>query len=98
MSGTETQRDIVVPAGGQPSSRAVWVDPEADALVGGFFSGTRSTIESSYVRPRDPWWPAYQEAAGVALVEALRSGATPDAIHDDLDRLLTTARDKELNR
>jgi multiple sugar transport system substrate-binding protein len=98
MSGTETQRDVVLPAEGQPSSRAVWVDPEADAVVGGFFSGTRSTIESSYVRPRDPWWPAYQEAAGVALVEALRSGATPDAIHDDLDRLLTTARDKELNR
>jgi multiple sugar transport system substrate-binding protein len=76
----------------------VWADPDADALVGGFFSATRSTIEASHVRPRDPWWPAYQEAAGIALVEALRSGATPDSIQNDLDRLLTTARDKELNR
>lgn len=98
MSGTETQRDVVLPAGGQPSSRAVWVDPEADAVVGGFFSGTRSTIESSHLRPRDAWWPAYQEAAGLALVQALRSGAAPDAIHDDLDRLLAIARDKELTR
>lgn len=98
MSGTQTQRDIVLPSDGQPSSRAVWLDPEADALVGGFFSATRSTIESSHVRPRDPWWPAYQEAAGIALVQALRSGAPPDAIRDDLDRLLATARDKELNR
>jgi multiple sugar transport system substrate-binding protein len=98
MSGTETQRDVVLPAEGQPSSRAVWVDPEADALVGGFFSGTRSTIESSHVRPRDSWWPAYQEAAGIALVQALRAETAPDAIRDDLDRLLATARDKELNR
>lgn len=96
LSSTPTQRDVVLPADGQPSSRAVWHDPEADALVGGFFSATRSTIESAHVRPRDPWWPAYQEAAGLHLVQALRQGTGPDGIRQELRRLLVMARNEEL--
>jgi multiple sugar transport system substrate-binding protein len=98
MSGREAQRDVVLPAEGQPSSGSVWRDPTADALVGGFFSGTRSTIEASHVRPRDPWWPDYQEVAGVRLVEALRSRAAPALIRDELNRLLETARTEEPHR
>jgi multiple sugar transport system substrate-binding protein len=96
LAGTETQRRIVLPNGGQPGSRAVWHDPDADALVGGFFSGTRATLESSFVRPRDPGWPALQEAAGVYLADALRRGEAPQSIHQELTRLLDDARTKEL--
>jgi multiple sugar transport system substrate-binding protein len=63
--------------------------------VGGFFSGTLATIENSHLRPRNPWWPAYQEAAGLALVDLLRNGAAPTAIHDDLTRLLDGMRTEE---
>jgi multiple sugar transport system substrate-binding protein len=97
MSGTEAQRDFVLPADGQPSSRTVWHDPDADAVVGGFFSGTRATIEASHVRPRDPWWPDYQEVAGIRLVQALRSGTAPGPIRDELNRLLNAARTEELS-
>ena len=95
LAGAEAQRAVVLPHGGQPASRALWLDAEADAVVGGFFSGTRDTIESSYVRPRGAWWPRYQEAAGVRLVQALRSGEPAADIHRDLTRLLDEARDEE---
>lgn len=98
MSGAQAQRDIVLHAEGQPSSRTVWDDPSADALVGGFFSGTRSTIESAYVRPRDPWWPGYQEAAGLMLARALRAEEPAEEIRDGLDRMLLEARDGRADR
>ena len=95
LAGPEAQRAIVLPNDGQPGSRSVWHDPDADAVVGGFFSGTLATIENSHLRPRNPWWPAYQEAAGLALVDLLRNGAAPTAIHDDLTRLLDGMRTEE---
>jgi multiple sugar transport system substrate-binding protein len=95
LAGADAQRSIVLPADGQPGSRSVWHDHDADAVVGGFFSGTRATIENSHLRPRDSWWPAYQEAAGLALVDLLRTGASASAIHSDLTRLLDAARTEE---
>jgi multiple sugar transport system substrate-binding protein len=98
MAGAEAQRAVVLPNDGQPASRSVWLDAEADTVVGGFFSGTRTTIEASYVRPRDPWWPRYQEAAGLRLVGGLRHGEPAGVIHTDLIRLMTTARSEEYAR
>jgi multiple sugar transport system substrate-binding protein len=98
MASPAAQRDVVLPADGQPSSRSVWHDPAADELVGGFFSGTRTTIESAHVRPRDPWWPDYQEAAGLTVVQGLRAGTGPNGILDELNRLLALARNEELAR
>jgi multiple sugar transport system substrate-binding protein len=95
LTGTTCQREIVLPHEGQPGSRAVWYDDEADHVVGGFFSGTRATIEASHVRPRDAWWPHYQEAAGVLLAQHLRTGESAVSIHRDLTRLLEEARAKE---
>jgi|UPI00047C316D multiple sugar transport system substrate-binding protein len=95
LAGADAQRTIVLPHDGQPGSRSVWHDPDADAVVGGFFSGTRATIENAHLRPRDAWWPAYQEVAGLALVDLLRAGAPPSTIHDDLTRLLDGARTEE---
>lgn len=98
LAGAECQRKIVLPHDGQPGSRSVWHDDTADEAVGGFFSGTRRTIESSHVRPRDPWWPGYQHDAGVRLVQMLRDGAPARSVHRDLTRLLDTARREEDSR
>jgi multiple sugar transport system substrate-binding protein len=95
IAGADVQRTVVLGNNGQPASRSVWLDPAADEVVGGFFSGTRATIESSYLRPRFVWWPAYQEAAGIRLTEALRRGDAASAIHADLNHALDKARDKE---
>ena len=70
-SRTEAQLEVVAAAGGQPGSRAAWDDPALDASAGGFYSGTRASLEGAWVRPRDPWWPAFQLDAGNLLTRAL---------------------------
>jgi multiple sugar transport system substrate-binding protein len=85
-SGRDVQRDIVGRNGGQPAHRSAWDDPDLDARAGGVYSGTRATIEAAWVRPRDPWWPGLQLAAGELLTYGLRAGepaaALTDRLHD----------------
>lgn len=87
-SGAEAQHDIVARTGGQPGNRSAWDDPELDAVAGGFYSGTRASIERAWVRPRDDWWPPFQFEAGRLLTDNLLGGDP-----DDL-----TARLRELHR
>lgn len=91
VAGASAQREVVLPNGGQPASRAAWLDPEADELVGGFFSGTRRTLEEAVVRPREQWWPGFQELAGIRLVDMLQSHATEGQMIAALNTLLRNA-------
>lgn len=92
MAGRAAQRELVVVNDGQPASKATWDDPVADELVGGFFSGTRATIESSFVRPRNAWWPNFQDEAGLLLVESLRARTSPGEILSGLNTLEASQR------
>lgn len=82
-----TQRDVVVPNGGQPASRAVWDDPAADQVVGGFFTGTRRTLDEAFTRPAAPWWPEFQEQAGLLLHRRLADRTPAGPIHSELVQL-----------
>jgi multiple sugar transport system substrate-binding protein len=73
-SGGEAQHDIVARTGGQPGHRSAWDDPELDAISGGFYSGTRASIDNAWVRPREEWWPELQLDAGRLLTENLLDG------------------------
>lgn len=75
-SGGDAQRDIVARTGGQPGHRAAWDDPELDRLAGGFYTGTRASIDTAWVRPRGEWWPQLQLDAGRLLTENLLAGDT----------------------
>jgi multiple sugar transport system substrate-binding protein len=86
-SGAEAQRTLVAPAGGQPGSRSAWLDVNLDARAGGFFSGTLATIEASWVRPRDAWWPAFQLEAGSLLTTALADRASAVLTFTELESL-----------
>ena len=86
-SGAEAQRTLVAAAGGQPGSRSAWLDADLDARAGGFFSGTLATIEASWVRPRDAWWPAFQREAGQLLTTALAERASAVRTFTELDSL-----------
>ena len=88
-SSPEAQRTIVAPAGGQPGSRSAWLDDEIDLSVHGFYSATLAAHEQAWVRPRDPWWPAFQLASGRLLVDALAEGREP---LDDLNDLYRRSR------
>ena len=92
LADRTTQRHLVLPHGGQPASRATWDDPSADALVGGFFSRTRPTLEASFVRPRHAWWPRFQAIAGEELAAALRRDGSPAEISRTLAAALRAIR------
>lgn len=87
-----TQRTLYVNAGGQPSHRAAWEDPAADALCGGFFSDTRATQEEAFVRPRYSGYVPLQTKAGKALQEALRDGRGAKPVLEKLDTLYRESR------
>ena len=86
-ASSETQRTIYTQAGGQPSHRAAWTDAAADALCGGFFSGTRTTQEEAFVRPRYHGYVPLQAEGGKALQEHLRDGGGAAAALDKLNQL-----------
>jgi multiple sugar transport system substrate-binding protein len=71
ITGPTVQRDVLVPAGGQPGALAVWDDPTADAALGGFLTQTRSATEQAHVRLRHPAWPEFQQRAAGLLAAAL---------------------------
>lgn len=74
VANGNVQKTIYVQAGGQPSHRAAWDDPAANALCGGFFSGTRVAQEQAFVRPRYSGYVPLQTQGGNALHEMLRDG------------------------
>lgn len=90
LCGGDYQSRGYVAAGGQPAHGAAWDDAAADRLTGGFFSGTRATMEASFVRPRHPAWPHFQEYAGECIGALL---ADPSAdIERAIDDLLAAWR------
>lgn len=87
-----TQKGIYLHAGGQPSDRAAWYDPDADKLCGGFFSATRATQEEAFVRPRYSGYVPLQTNGGNALQEALRDRRDVEAVLEKLDDLYRESR------
>lgn len=83
LSG-EAQRDIIPAHHGQPALLSGWEDADVDARFNGFFSATRSTIDSAWIRPRLPGYPAFQKEAGIVtrryLARELSIEAALDAI------------------
>jgi multiple sugar transport system substrate-binding protein len=92
VAGEEAQREIVLPAGGQPSSRAAWAEGDADRRSHGFFTGTVATMERAWVRPRTVWWPAFQLEAGRLLSRALAARSSVGRTLDQLEALYRDAR------
>jgi multiple sugar transport system substrate-binding protein len=87
-----TQRTLYVNAGGQPSHRAAWDDLPANGIVGEFFSGTRTTQEEAFIRPRYSGYVPLQSSGGQALQETLRDGRDPEAVLEKLDVLYRQSR------
>lgn len=89
------QRTLYTQAGGQPAAAAAWDDADLDALCGGFFSGTRASLDAAWVRPRSAWFARFQPAAGRSLQRFVRGQAGPGEVLDDLDDLQRQTRTRE---
>jgi multiple sugar transport system substrate-binding protein len=61
-------------------------------LCGGFFSGTRTTQEEAFIRPRYSGYVPLQTHGGSALQETLRDGRDAEAVLENLDALYRESR------
>jgi len=81
------QREIIPAHYGQPALLSGWHDAAVDARFNGFFSATRSTIDSAWIRPRLPGYPNFQKQLGISVAAALAGEATIDATIDAIEAL-----------
>jgi len=88
LMSPETQSGFIPAHSGQPSARSAWSDPAVDSAAGGFYSGTRDTIEHSWVRPRFAGYIPFQAEASAIVRDGL--GATESAT---AERLATAYRE-----
>ena len=66
LGSPAVQLELVRASGGQPATRSAWTAPGGDPL----FAAVLPTLQASLLRPRDPWWPAFQNDAGDLLARA----------------------------
>lgn len=85
LMGEDTQRRFIPAHEGQPALRAAWTDPQVDARWGGFYSGTRATLDAATLRPRHDGAIAFQSQASARLRAGLIEGDPVDRVLDDIE-------------
>ncbi|MFT4280641.1 hypothetical protein [Microbacterium sp.] len=86
----ETQRSFIPRHDGQPSARAAWDDAAVDAAAHRFYSGTRASIEESWVRPRLPGYIPFQSVASALVRDVVVGVREPDSVLDELEERFAT--------
>jgi len=87
LAGEEAQAGPYAAAGGQPANVAAWQDGTVNALTHDFYRCTRRTLDGAWIRPRYNGYMRFQEAASVAINDALRHGRDAADLVDQLNRL-----------
>jgi len=90
----EAQRDIIPAHHGQPALASAWADTLIDRRFNGFFTGTRSSIDTAWVRPRLPGYPVFQKETGITARRVLAGELTIDAALDAIEVLATRVNRK----
>ena len=84
------QRDLIPSRHGQPAATLAWHDPEIDARFNGFFSSTRSSIETAWIRPRYRGYIDFQAAAGQFVAASLQDDDTAAQLWGRLQPLIAS--------
>ncbi len=92
VGGGEFQSGEYTSSGGQPAHRAAWTDPAVNTRCPGFFAPTLDAVDSSFVRPRQPWYPQFQREGGEILHASVHAGIHPRAVVEELRRYERTTR------
>lgn len=72
IAGAECQSGLFFDAGGQPGNAVAWESDTCNAACRNFFTNTRETLETSWVRPRYDGYMGFQDAAGDIIHTCLR--------------------------
>lgn len=88
----DVQGGLFPEAGGQPAARAAWHSEEVDHAWGRYYSSTRHSLETAWVRPRMCGWIPFQDNASdvvrQAIVGRLDHPAAIDAINAGFAQLV----------
>lgn len=76
----EAQCQMMASRHGQPALKSAWHDVEIDRRFNGFFSNTRRSIETAWIRPRHRGYIPFQAQAGNVVAESLQTGAQGPAV------------------
>lgn len=95
LCSPEYQRGDYVKAGGQPGSRAAWMDAGVNNLSGDFFSSTLRTIASSYLRPTHPGFIAFFRECAPHAAAAITGDISAAELADHVNRLYRETRQPE---
>lgn len=90
IASAQCQTGLFFESGGQPANAAAWNDAATNAGSRNFFSNTRETLETSWLRPRYDGYMGFQDAGGDILHACLRGDV---GIVATLDRLDAAYRD-----
>lgn len=72
IAGAECQSGLFFESGGQPGNALAWESDACNAACRNFFTNTRETLETSWVRPRYDGYMGFQDAAGEIVHACLR--------------------------
>jgi multiple sugar transport system substrate-binding protein len=92
LASADVQRGLYASAGGQPAHSSAWSDAAVNAPVLDFYSATKATLESAWVRPRHDGYMGFQQAASDRINAGLRSDEDGAAVIADLNRLYRNSR------
>lgn len=76
IAGAECQSGLFFESGGQPGNAAAWENDVCNAACRDFFTNTRQTLETSWVRPRYDGYMGFQDTAGEIIHTCLRGEAS----------------------
>ncbi|GAB3535085.1 extracellular solute-binding protein [Arthrobacter tecti] len=72
VASAGTQSGVYYDAGGQPGNATAWEDDRLNSHTLDFFTGTRTTLEGAYVRPRCSRYIEFQDLASPWVTQALQ--------------------------
>jgi multiple sugar transport system substrate-binding protein len=87
VSGRGCQRTLYVESGGQPASKAAWLDFHANEITNGYFASTLPVLENAWLRPCFAGFERFQVAATRIIAQFLSSTKTAHEALEELDTL-----------
>lgn len=97
LAGAPFQMGGYTESGGQPANIHAWLSEKNNRLTGDFFKNTLPVLEASYMRPRLPGWPDFQEYLGERVHAFLINDEEPQRVLDDLQEQYSRSLDAHVN-
>ena len=98
ITGKECQRTLYVESGGQPASKAAWLDAHANKLTNNYFAATLPVLQNAWLRPRFSGFEYFQIKALTIVSRFLGAQIPSRETLSQLDKLYRDALTNKQSR